>query len=212
MVNRDDFQRYLDLGVAFTNLTRSKAEELVSELVQNGEFQTGDARAKVDELLERSRKSREALLTQVRKEVAHQLDAVGITNLEDLAEQVAVLIGRSAAAGKAATAKTKEAAKKSAAAKKSPAKTATAKKAPAAKKATTATKTTKKSTTAKQTAAKTATAKQTAAKQTAAKKTPAKKSPAKKASAAKKSPARKATARPAVASDPTPPTSTGSVG
>ena len=201
MVNRDDFQRYLDLGVAFTNLTRSKAEALVSELVQNGEFQTGDARAKVDELLERSRKSREALLTQVRKEVAHQLDAVGITNLEDLAEQVAVLIGRSAAAGKAATAKTKEAAKKSAAAKKSPAKTATAKKAPAAKKATSATKTTKKSP-----------AKQTAAKKTTAKKTTAKKAPAKTASAAKKSPARKATARPAVASDPTRPTSTGSVG
>jgi colicin import membrane protein len=147
MVNKDDFQRYLDVGIAFTNLTRSKAEELVSELVQNGEFQTSDARAKVDELLERSRKSREALVAQVRKEVAHQLDAVGVTNLEDLAEQVATLIGRTAAAGRAATTK-KSAPTRSAAAKKSPAKKATAKKA-TAKKATAATATAKKATATK---------------------------------------------------------------
>ena len=134
MVHRDDFQRYLDVGVAFTNLTRSKAEELVSELVQNGEFQTGDARAKVDELLDRSRKSREALMSQVRKEVAHQLDAVGITNLEDLAEQVAVLIGRTAAAGRAATTRTaKKATAKKSATKKTPAKKSAAKKSAAKK-------------------------------------------------------------------------------
>ncbi len=140
MVNRDDLQRYLDAGIAFTNVTRAKAEELVAELVQNGEFQAGDARAKVDELLERSKKSREALVAQVRKEVVHQLDAIGITSVEDLAEQVAGLIGRSAAAGKAATtaagnaAKAKKApAKKKAAAKKAPAKKAAAKKSPAKK-------------------------------------------------------------------------------
>ena len=64
MVNKDDLQRYLDAGVAFTNLTRAKAEELVAELVQSGEFQTSDARAKVDELLERSKKGREVLVAQ----------------------------------------------------------------------------------------------------------------------------------------------------
>jgi len=46
MVNKDDLQKYFDAGVAFSNLTRAKAEELVSELVQSGEFQTGDARAR----------------------------------------------------------------------------------------------------------------------------------------------------------------------
>jgi len=131
MAQRDGFQRYLDAGIAFTNLTRAKAEELVQELVQNGEFQSADAKARVEELLERSRKGREAFAAQVRKEVAHQLDSVGITSLEDLAQQVAALIGRTAEAGRAATSGTKAAAKK--AAKKAPAKKTAAKKAPANK-------------------------------------------------------------------------------
>jgi polyhydroxyalkanoate synthesis regulator phasin len=167
MVAKDSFQRYLDAGIAFTNLTRAKAEELVSELVQNGEFQSSDARARVDELLERSRKGREAFAAQVRKEVTHQLESVGITSLEDLAQQVAALIGRTAEAGKAATsgakaAATRTAAKK-AAAKKTAAKKAPAQKAPAQK------------TAAKKTAAKKAPAQKTAAKKTAAKKAPAQK-------------------------------------
>ncbi len=137
MVKRDDLQRYLDAGIAFTTLTRSKAEELVAELVQNGEFQTGDAKAKVDELLERSRRGREAFVSQVRHEVARQLESVGITNLEDFAAQVADLIGRSADAGKAATSRTaKKTAAKKAPAKKAPAKKAAGKSA-AAKKTTT---------------------------------------------------------------------------
>jgi len=127
MVARDGFQKYLDAGIAFTNLTRAKAEELVQELVQNGEFQSADAKARVEELLERSRSGREAFAAQVRKEVAHQLDSVGITSLEDLAQQVASLIGRTAEAGRAATSGTKAAAKKPAA-KKAPAKKAPAKK------------------------------------------------------------------------------------
>ncbi len=164
---KDGFQKYLDAGIAFTNLTRAKAEELVQELVQNGEFQSGDARARVDELLERSRKGREAFAAQVRKEVAHQLESVGITSLEDLAEQVASLIGRTAEAGRAAT--TKAPAKK-AAAKKAPAKKAAAKKAPAKKAA------------AKKAPAKKAAAKKAPAKKAAAKKAPAKKAPVEGAS------------------------------
>ena len=127
MVARDGFQKYLDAGIAFTNLTRAKAEELVQELVQNGEFQSADAKARVEELLERSRSGREAFAAQVRKEVAHQLDSVGITSLEDLAQQVASLIGRTAEAGRAATSGTKAAAKKPAA-KKAPAKKSAARK------------------------------------------------------------------------------------
>ena len=127
---KDSFQKYLDAGIAFTNLTRAKAEELVGELVQSGAFQSNDAMARVDELLERSRKSREAFTAQVRKEVTHQLESVGITSLEDLAQQVASLIGRTADAGRAATSGTKAAPKK-AAAKKAAAKKAAAKKAAA---------------------------------------------------------------------------------
>src|ERR1700730_10689190 len=142
MANKDPFQKYLDAGIAFTNMTRAKAEELVQELVKSGEFQGSDARAWVDDLLERSRKSREALLVQVRHEVSRQLGSVGITSLEDVAKQVATLLGRTAEAGRAATTGKKGAAKKSpakksagkkAGAKKSPAKKAAAKKAVAKK-------------------------------------------------------------------------------
>ena len=41
MANKDPFQKYLDAGIAFTNMTRARAEELVQELVRSGEFQRG---------------------------------------------------------------------------------------------------------------------------------------------------------------------------
>lgn len=161
--SKDPLQKYLDAGIAFTNLTRARAEKLVSELVQSGAFR-GDARAKVDELIERSRKSQEALFAEVRHEVDRQLEHLGITNLEDLAKQVAALIGRTADAGRGATGggrttkkrtttkkpaakSAKKTAAKKAAAKKSPARTSAAKKAATKKSATkkaTATKAPKK--------------------------------------------------------------------
>jgi polyhydroxyalkanoate synthesis regulator phasin len=166
---RDSFQRYLDVGIAFTNLTRAKAEELVAELVKNGEFQSHDARARVDELLERSRAGREVVTAVVRSEVTRQLESVGITSLEDVAQQVASLIGRAAEAGKAASGTTSA---KQAAPKKAAAKKAAAKKSPA---------------------------KKAAPKKAAAKKSPAKKSPAKKAAAKKAAPAKAAAPKKAAA-------------
>ncbi len=137
MANKDVFQRYLDAGISFTNMTRARAEELVQELVQNGEFQRGEARARVEELIERSRSSREAFVSQVRHEVDHQLSALGFTSLEDLARQVASVLQRTAEAGRASTGRTKStktgAKPKKAAAKKTPAKKAAAKKASAKK-------------------------------------------------------------------------------
>jgi polyhydroxyalkanoate synthesis regulator phasin len=149
MANNDSFQRYIDAGVAFTTMTRKKAEELVSELVKNGDIQTDEARARVEELLERGRQGTEMIVSAVRTEVSRQLGAVGITSLEDLANQVTLLLGRPGTQAK------KTAAKK-AAAKKAPAKKAPAKK-----------------TAAKKTAAKKAPAKKTAAKKAPAKKAPA---------------------------------------
>jgi polyhydroxyalkanoate synthesis regulator phasin len=165
MATKDAFQKYLDAGIAFTNMTRARAEELVAELVKNGEFQGKDARAKVEELLEKSKKSREALMGQVRHEVTHQLETMGITSVDDLAKQVADLLGRTAAAGRAATTKKASAPKKSAA-KKSPAKKASAKKSAAKKspaKKATATKAAAKKSPAKKAAATKAAAKKTAA-------------------------------------------------
>jgi polyhydroxyalkanoate synthesis regulator phasin len=141
MAPNDSLQRYIDAGIAFTNMTRKKAEELISEFVQNGDLQRGEGKARVEELLERSRQGTEVIVSAVRSEVSHQLEAVGITNLEDLAKQVAALVGRGGEAAKKAPAKkttakkapAKKAAAKKAAAKKAPAKKAPAKKAPAKK-------------------------------------------------------------------------------
>jgi polyhydroxyalkanoate synthesis regulator phasin len=131
MATPDNLQRYIDAGIAFTSMTRKKAEDLVAELVRNGDIQTDEARARVDELLERGRRSTEVMVSTVRSEVQRQLGAVGITNLEDLAVQVAALLGRPGAAPKKAPAK--KAPAKKAAAKKAPAKKAAPKKAPAKK-------------------------------------------------------------------------------
>ncbi|MDQ1362043.1 MAG: hypothetical protein QOJ44_2420 [Acidimicrobiaceae bacterium] len=156
MANNDPFRRYIDAGAAFTQLTKARVEELVQELIKSGEVQRGEAQSKVDDVLERSRKSTEALLSLVHAEVSHQLSSLGIGSLEDLARQVASVMGRGTS--KAPATKTgsqaKKAGAKKAAAKKSGAKKAAAKKAPA---------------------------KKSAAKKAAAKKAPAKKAAAKKA-------------------------------
>jgi polyhydroxyalkanoate synthesis regulator phasin len=140
MSKRDAYQRYLDAGIAFTQMTRSRAEELVQELVKSGEVQRKEAQAKVEELIDRSRKSSESLLSVVRDEVGNQLHSLGISNIEDLAKQVASLLARSSKTesgpAKASKGAAKKApAKKAAAKKKAPAKKAAAKKAPAAKSA-----------------------------------------------------------------------------
>jgi polyhydroxyalkanoate synthesis regulator phasin len=145
VAEKDMFQRYLDAGIAFSNLTRARAEELVEDLIQGGELQGADAKARVEELLERSRRGRAAFVDQVRREVNHQLETLGMTSLEDLAHQVADMLNRTAETGRRATKKKagkkkgsgKKSASKKSAAKKAPGKKAPAKKAPAKKAAAT---------------------------------------------------------------------------
>ncbi len=137
MTKKDAFRRYLDAGSAFTQITRTRAEELVQELVKSGALQRKEAKARVDELIERSRKSSEQLIQVVRDEVASQMSALGITSIEDVARQVAVLLNRSTdlvrGQAPAAKAPAKKAPAKKTAAAKAPAKKAPAKKTAAAK-------------------------------------------------------------------------------
>jgi polyhydroxyalkanoate synthesis regulator phasin len=139
MSKKDAFRRYLDAGSTFTQITRTRAEELVQELVKSGALQRKEAKARVDELIERSRKSSEQLIQVVRDEVASQMSALGISSIEDLARQVATLLNRSTdlvrgqEKAAATTAPAKKAPAKKTAAKKAPAKKAAATKAPAKK-------------------------------------------------------------------------------
>jgi len=166
MSENDGLRRYLEAGMALTQITRARAEELVRELIKTGEVERQRAQDWVEDLMKASRERSEALVATVRGEVRQQLNELGFTNVEDLARKVADILSRSSAAARQATGRTVKKAKRAGAgkvaARKAPARKAAAKKAPA--------------------------------KKAAAKKATAKKAPAKKATA-KKAGARKATKR-----------------
>jgi polyhydroxyalkanoate synthesis regulator phasin len=147
MEQNEVFRRYLDLGAAFTHVTRERAEELMRELVRLGDLQREQAQGWVDDVLDRSRKNTEALLDLIREEVARQLSSMSLVTRDDVSRLVTRLTPAAARKGPAKKSAKKATAKK-APAKKAPAKKAPAKKAPAkkatAKRASPAKKTTKK--------------------------------------------------------------------
>jgi polyhydroxyalkanoate synthesis regulator phasin len=154
MAQNDLLKRYIDAGLEFTQLTQSRAEALVRDLVKAGEVQADQAREVVGDLLERSRKSSERLLETVRHEVREQITSLGLASKDDLdriEERIASLVGAATGPAKKAATRagasgrsTKKApAKKASSTKKATARKATAKKA-TAKKATTAKRSTKK--------------------------------------------------------------------
>ena len=83
MAQTDALKKYLDAGMAFTQLTRSKAEQVVKDLVAAGELQRNQAKSAIDELVERSRKNADLLAEQVRKEVDTQLSRLGLARDAD---------------------------------------------------------------------------------------------------------------------------------
>ncbi|MCB0986921.1 MAG: hypothetical protein H6519_10360 [Microthrixaceae bacterium] len=134
-------KKFLDAGVAFTEMTQAKAEALVKELVKAGEVQTEQAQVLVAEIVDRSRRNTELLVEQIRGEIIASADAWGLATIADL-DRIEKLIqsvvsprktSAPKAAGTAATAPAKKAAAKKAPAKKAAAKKAPAKKAPAKK-------------------------------------------------------------------------------
>ena len=132
MPQNDQLRRYLDAGIAFTQMTRQRAEAIVKDLVNAGEMQRDQTQQFVDELVERSRKNTEMLLDTVRKEVADQLSSLGLATKADLAAlERRLKSGGAGPATKSAAKKVPATAKK--ATKKAPKKAT--KKAPAAKKA-----------------------------------------------------------------------------
>jgi polyhydroxyalkanoate synthesis regulator phasin len=159
MAQSNVLKKYLDAGVSFTNMTQSKAEALVKELVKAGELQTEQAQSMVTEVLERSRKNTEAFIDQVRRDIADSAESLGLATIADV-KRLEKLIAAIRPGGTAAEAPAKKAPAKKTAAKKSPAKKSAAKKAPA-----------------KKTAAKKSPAKKSAAKKAPAKKTAAEKAP-----------------------------------
>lgn len=144
MAQSDFLRRLLDAGAAFTDMTRSRAESIVQELVRAGEIGVDQVQSTVQELVDRSRENTENLVATVRAEVASQLGAASARDVKRLEKRLAALEGASAtrAPARAATAKktaSKTPAKKTAAKKQPPAgaaKKTAAQRAPARKAAT----------------------------------------------------------------------------
>lgn len=170
MAQNDGLRRYLEAGLALTQITRARAEELVHELIQAGEVETTRAQDWVEDLVKTSRDRSDVLLSTVRGEVRSQLSDLGITNVDDLAHRVAELLDRAESAARRATSRGPG---RGRTATRSTARTTTAKKAPARK------------ATAKKSPSKSAPAKKAAASATKAKKAPARKTAAKKATGTK---------------------------
>jgi polyhydroxyalkanoate synthesis regulator phasin len=116
MPQSDLLKRYLDAGVTFTTMTRSRAEGIVRDLVKAGEVQTEQAQKAVEDLVERSRKNTERMAESIRKEIRHQISNLGLATQADIARldrKIATLSKPVSTAKK--TAKSKSSARKRAA-------------------------------------------------------------------------------------------------
>src|SRR5579859_5829964 len=78
MAEFDLLKSALDAGMAFTEMTRQRAESIVRDLVHTGEASREQTAKQVEELLERSRKNTEVLLALVRKEIDDRLANLGV--------------------------------------------------------------------------------------------------------------------------------------
>jgi polyhydroxyalkanoate synthesis regulator phasin len=136
MASNERIRKYLDAGSVLGQVTRGRAEEIVRELVNAGEIPRSQAQEWVDTMVERSKKTSENLLETVRREVHAQLSKIDSASIEEIANQVAVVLKKSAEAGRNATAGATQAAKTATAGATQAAKTATDEATKAAKSAT----------------------------------------------------------------------------
>ena len=95
-------KKLLEAGLAFTQLTQTKAEELVGELVKLGQVQADDVTKRVESLMAESRDNVSRLVDLVRNEVASQLRSYGLIPQEAPAPPPPAPAPAAAAAKKAA--------------------------------------------------------------------------------------------------------------
>ena len=136
MASNERIRKYLDAGSVLGQVTRGRAEEIVRELVNAGEIPRSQTQEWVDTMVERSKKTSENLIDVVRREVHAQLSKIDSASIEEIANQVAVVLKKSAEAGRNATAGATQAAKTAAGGATQAAKTATDEATKAAKSAT----------------------------------------------------------------------------
>jgi polyhydroxyalkanoate synthesis regulator phasin len=132
-IQASDWRRVMETGMQFTELRRSQARAIVTDLVAQGHLARDQMSAAVDEVVDMSRRRSDDVRKLVQHEVQRQLGALGLATKSDLAalERKLERTTRDSAPAKATAAKApakKAPAKK--AAKKTPAKKAAKKAAP----------------------------------------------------------------------------------
>jgi polyhydroxyalkanoate synthesis regulator phasin len=115
-----DWQRVLETGMQFTELRRSQARAIVSDLVAQGRLGRDQMSAAVDEVIEISRRRSEDLRKVVQSEVQRQLGALGLATRADLNALERRLTRANREAKKSGPAKKAAPAKKKAASKSAP--------------------------------------------------------------------------------------------
>jgi polyhydroxyalkanoate synthesis regulator phasin len=80
-----DLRQYLEQALQLGTLTRAQAQKMTKDLVREGQLAQERAQSYVDELVERSRKRTEGLVSLVRQEVKSQIASLGIATKEDIA-------------------------------------------------------------------------------------------------------------------------------
>jgi polyhydroxyalkanoate synthesis regulator phasin len=85
MPHSSDWRRVMETGMQFTELRRSQARAIVSDLVSQGHLARDQMGAAVDEVVEMSRRRSDDLRRMVQKEVQRQLGALGLATKADLA-------------------------------------------------------------------------------------------------------------------------------
>lgn len=128
MAQTSDLKRLIEVGQEFTEMRRSQAKRIVSDLVKQGQIARDQASGAVEELLDASRRRTEDLRDLVRSEVQRQLRALGVATRDDL-DRLERRMRAQTTKSPAAKAPAKKGAAKKAPARKPAAKRAPAKKA-----------------------------------------------------------------------------------
>jgi len=112
MPQASDWRRVLETGMQFTELRRSQARAIVSDLVAQGHVARDQMAGAVDEVVEMSKRRSDDLRRIVQAEVQRQLGALGLATKADLAAFERRMTRASREAKKSAPKKKSSAAKK----------------------------------------------------------------------------------------------------
>ena len=102
MATNDTLKRLIDAGMSFTQMSQSRAESIVNDLVKQGEVRKKEAQKSIDSLVQRGKESSERLIALIQHEVGLQVGKVSsqVEALEHRIEDLAKMVGLGAAADK----------------------------------------------------------------------------------------------------------------